>query len=378
MRESSTRRRKKGRLTNPSGEMDSALSLNGYAGEGKHNQSAHRLAKEASRFKDAEEELVFNLRTGADIARARDDCIVVNAPVAIDVSLYHHGVVAIANGGRSSCRVRVEQMRTGGIPQRLIACGSRFRRGDRADQQPYGTDQQNGAGQACRRLQQERGDRVLPAHLPPRQILFRRVCLFLRNGYAQPQRHVGGSLRGTKIGKHPLCAAPALELHRALPARLQMCSHALHGNSGQRSVKVFRKLSANAAAFAHWASFTMQATADTGCRVAPAGRFAAASAKGARRALIWARPRIRRDFTVPNCTFRISAISSYASPSISRRIRTDRNGSEISRSSASTRARISACAARSNGDSFASTSVSLIQIAWPSAEWLVSVSMVTS
>src|SRR5271154_2876239 len=116
MRESSTRRRKKGRLTNPSGEMDSALSLNGYAGEGKHNQSAHRLAKEASRFKDAEEELVFNLRTGADIARARDDCIVVNAPVAIDVSLYHHRVVAIANGGGSRSRGRIEQGGGGGNP----------------------------------------------------------------------------------------------------------------------------------------------------------------------------------------------------------------------------------------------------------------------
>src|SRR5580704_9773769 len=115
-----------------------------------------------------------------------------------------------------------------------------------------------------------------------------------------------------------LRTAPALELGRALTAGFQVRCYFLHRNSGDCTIQIIRKLRTNAAAFAHWASFA-QATADKGRRAAPAGRFAAASANGARRALIWARPRIRRDLTVPRFSLRISAISSYARPSISRR-----------------------------------------------------------
>src|SRR5947209_19686444 len=52
-----------------------------------------------------------------------------------------------------------------------------------------------------------------------------------------------------------------------------------------------------------------------------------------------ARPRVRRDFTVPRLVWRISAISSYVNPSISRSTTTVRNASGTPRSAFSTRSR---------------------------------------
>ena len=70
--------------------MLAGLPAHRNAGEGEHRQAAHRLAEEAGRLKDAEQQQVLDLRTGGLVGGSGDDAIVVYAARAVDISLHHH------------------------------------------------------------------------------------------------------------------------------------------------------------------------------------------------------------------------------------------------------------------------------------------------
>src|SRR5579875_4078623 len=147
----------------------------------------------------------------------------------------------------------------------------------------------------------------------------------MRDGETKLHAQVRRGLRRSQRSHRMLHFAQCSKFAGAMLAGIQMRSNLLHLVPTDGAVKVGREgvLDASALRGNHHAVDSLFVP-----KTGEAAEEAAFVTSRARRA---ERPRVNRDLTVPRFVSRISAISSYENPSISRSTTTERNASGIFR-----------------------------------------------
>jgi hypothetical protein len=74
------------------------LPAHGNAGEGEYGQAGNWLAKASSGFKAAPQEHILHLCAGSLVRGTRDDVVVVDLALSVDIGLDHDRVRNITDG----------------------------------------------------------------------------------------------------------------------------------------------------------------------------------------------------------------------------------------------------------------------------------------
>src|SRR6187402_1451957 len=338
------------------------LSVNGDPGIRQQNTSGNRKSKHMRRLKDGMHHLIPQTRFGIHIARTGDHPVVVDPPLRIHLRFDQQRPIGRDFNVRRRTLHRVHVARCGETCERCVVRFDRRGRGNGA-QQAEAEDQKNDRSNGNRRLNAEGAQGVVAVELPAVHKALDegalRVGALMGERNPQPDRQILRQGSRARSHKGPLHRLPFRKLCTAAGAGIQVSANLLHLQAIHITVEIEGEAFANRCAdIVHRVvSFCWRSRA---CRSV-------------------ARPRSKRLFTVPIFKFKISAISSYCMPSISRRISTDRKASGTSRKASSTRARVSDWLAHSKGESRWSASESRSEkVSVSSSCEELSISIVTS
>ena len=129
---------------------------------------------------------------------AGEHLVVVDAAVAVDKDLQHHGIVDDRRCRRRA-GTRSRAARRAGDFERHVASFYRLRRGEGADEHGGRSDEEDSAGEAGGGAEQERLESVLPADVEAAQPLAGGIAALLRDGDAEAEREIGGDLCGPEV-----------------------------------------------------------------------------------------------------------------------------------------------------------------------------------